>query len=364
MYPVSERFLTACLNTHRIATRVDVWAGGEVIWEDVPVMDGSVNVDGGGRVRRTLDLRLALREDQIPSSMADPLLPTGAEVRVYRGIQFQQDDEELVPLGVFRIDTLTITRPKPTVTLRGSDRGIGLQDDEFLQPQPTSQPKVKAEIAHLVGQTYPGVKIVDRTSTDADVTPAVWEGNRWDAIDKLADAIGAFCFFDPEGQFVIAPTPKDTDPTAWTIAAGEGGVLITSSTEISRLNTYNAVVVTGAALQDAEPPVAIATDTDEASPTFWGGPFGHRPKRVQSQQVTTQEQAEQMAKDELAKVLGLPRGLSLTAVPNPALDAGDVVEVGFADGVTEKHVMRNLTIGLGVGAAMSAQTVTAPGKVL
>lgn len=364
MWPVSERFLQACRDTHRIATRVELWRDGVRLWDDVPVVDGRVTVDGNSRVRRTVEAQLALREDQIPSSMTDPLIPSGSVLKVYRGIQFQQDDVELAPLGVFRIDSLTITRPNVSVTVRGSDYGINIGDDEFVQPQPSAKATVKAEIAYLVQQAHPTVTIVDRTTTDADVAPAVWEGSRWDAIDRLADAIGATCFYAQDGSFVIAPVPASTDPEVYRIAAGESGVLISSNTEISRLSTYNAVVVTGAALGDALPPVAVVRDMDPDSPTYWDGPFGHRPKRIQSQQVTTQEQADQMAAEELAKAKGLPRSLNLTAVPNPALDAGDVVGVGFADGVTEKHVIKTLSVGLGVGSAMSATTATAPGKVL
>jgi hypothetical protein len=353
MYPVSARFLEAVKRSHEIVTAVDVYSGGALIVKGQPVAAGSVTVDAKSRVRRTCDLTLAVVD--APQDLTDPLMPNGAEVVLYRGVQFSPGDAEWCPMGVFRVDSVTVSRPTLSVQLRGSDRGILIQDDRFLIPQDVTGSSCKAEIRHLVTQTLPSVTFVDTAKRDLAMWDAVtWERERWDAIDKLAGAINAECFFDHEGRFVMAPEPDRGDPAVFSVEAGR--TLISTKTDITRLSTYNAVVVVGD--QAGEDPITpqVAYDTDPASVTRWDGPFGHRPMFYSSQFIRTEAQALAAAQSRLVKVVGLPRSLDFTAVPNPALDAGDVVEVVFVNGAREKHIIDRLSIGLGVDSVMSVGT--------
>jgi hypothetical protein len=52
----------------------------------------------------------------------------------------------------------------------------------------------------------------------------------------------------------------------------------------------------------------------------------------------------------------MSRQLTLSCVPNPALDSGDVIRVRFPDGATETHLVDGFTVPLEPGSAMSIQT--------
>ena len=43
-------------------------------------------------------------------------------------------------------------------------------------------------------------------------------------------------------------------------------------------------------------------------------------------------------------------------VPNPLVQLGDVLELIYQDGSTEKHIVRSLTIGLSADAEMTSST--------
>jgi hypothetical protein len=354
MWKVSDRFGLAVTQSHRIATRVDVWQNGELAYEDVRVAGGSVSVDGSSQIRRTCEMELSL--PQLPTSLLAPGMPNGSEVAVYRGIHFTDEEVEWVPLGVFRVDTVRLSRPGQKFQLRGSDRGIMLQDDRFLSPTNSRGETVKGELAFIVNDSVDGLEVVDNTTKDLAMWPVTWDRERWEAIDKLTDSIGAVAYFDPSGRFTISPLPTiDTDPV-FKISTGVN--MVTSSVEITRLDTYNAVVVSGEQI-DAESAVVhvVVKDDDPTSPTFWDGPFGHRPKFYSSQFIKDEANAIEVGQGMLGKYAGLPRTLDLSAVPHPGLDAGDVIEVEFP-GSRERHVIDSLTIGLGADAPMTARTRT------
>jgi hypothetical protein len=354
MWDVSDRFGLAVTESHRIATRVDVWQDGELVYEDVRVVSGSVTVDGSSQIRRTCEMDLILPD--LPTSLMAPGMPNGSEVAVYRGITFSEGDTEWVPLGVFRVDTVRLSRPGQKFQLRGSDRGIMLQDDRFLSPTNSRGATVKEELAFLVNDSVDGLEIVDNTTKDLAMWPVTWDRERWEAIDKLMDSIGAVAYFDPSGLFTISPLP--TTETAPVFKIGAGVNMITSSVEITRLETYNAVVVSGEQIDpDSVAIHAVVKDEDPTSPTFWDGPFGHRPRFFSSQFIKDEANAIEVGQSMLGKYAGLPRTLDLSAIPHPGLDAGDVVEVEFP-GSRERHIIDSLTIGLGTEAAMSARTRT------
>ena len=354
MWPVSQQFQDALTNSHTVIQRADVYYGGVLKAQGVPITGGSVTVDRNSKVRRTCQVQLAT--DVRVDSTESMYLPNGGEIMLYRGIDFGPT-EELVPLGVFRIDTLNVQEPSGAISVQGSDRSVMVQDDRFIAPEKAISTTVKGEIERLVAESAGTVDVVDNMpGVDRTMwAEAVWEKERWDAVESLADSLNASVFFDQIGRLEISPVPKDGDAPVKDVTAGN--IVISKTTALSRLQTYNAVVVTGdqAGEEDIR---SIAYDNDPSSPTFWDGPFGHRPKFFTSTFITTQQDADDTAAEMLARETALPRKVTFTMIPDPSLEAGDVIRVTFTNGVTERHMIDSIQIGLSASDPMTLTTTS------
>jgi hypothetical protein len=133
-------------------------------------------------------------------------------------------------------------------------------------------------------------------------------------------------------------------------------VLIGGTASTSRDGVFNEIIARGERTDGSSPVQYIVINDDPWSPTVWGGPFGKVPRVYSSPQITTADQAKRAGKALLARSAGAARSLSLSAVPNPALDAGDVIAVQFPNGVVEHHMVDRLTIPLGASDAMPVTT--------
>jgi hypothetical protein len=136
----------------------------------------------------------------------------------------------------------------------------------------------------------------------------------------------------------------------WTVDAGEVGVMVDAGEDLDRTGVYNGVLLEGQATADAAPVSALAVDSDPLSPTYWGGPFGKVAMVAQSSSVQDATQAAAAAQSLLGLRLKMTRSLKLTAAPNPALEAGDSIDVVFPDGREERHLIDAVTIDLSGGA--------------
>jgi hypothetical protein len=88
------------------------------------------------------------------------------------------------------------------------------------------------------------------------------------------------------------------------------------------------------------------TNDDPTSLLRWGGPFGKVARIETSGAVANAAQAAEVGAALLAQRSGLARALSVSAAPNPALEASDVVTLSFADGRVEEHLIDAVRLGL------------------
>jgi len=358
VYPVSSAFLAALRASHVAVVRVDAYRAGALIASDLPVAEGSVGVDASSAVRRQLDLSIA--DPTLAPSASDttgPLTPYGTELYVRRGIRFPDGTTEWVPLGYFSIQSVNADLRGDVVKVTGVDRSRRVADAKFLTPaQSVTSNNVPTEIARLITGAIPGAVVNNLTGSTASTPVLTWDNDRWAAIADLAASIGAEVFVNADGQFVIRPIPAITGPVAWYVDVGAQGVLVKAERQISREATYN-VVVAGAERVDNLPPLeATVQDNDPASPTYVSGPFGQVPYFYFNNGITTAAQATATAQGLLDRVRGLARTVSLESVPNPALGAGDVIQVVYPDGTYERHVVDSLTIPLGPDGSMPIGT--------
>lgn len=358
MFAVSAAFTEALRESHNVVLRLDAYRGGVLLASDLPIAGGEVVCDATSQVRR--ELRVTVADPALAPGVdtAAILSPYGTDLAPYRGIRFPDGTVEWVPLGLFRVDKVHADLQAGVIGVTGPDRSKRVADDRFLLPaQSVTTNTVPAEIARLIHATLPAVTVADSTGSTTLAQLVTWEQDRWAAVEQLADAIGAEAFFDVAGNVVIRNPPVPAAATiGWWLDVGAHGVLIGGEQDTTRERTYNGVVVSGEQTDGTAPVAATVTDDDPASATYWSGPYGHVPMFYSSPLITTTAQAMAAAQTILNRTRGLVRQINLTAVPNPALEAGDVIGVLFPDGTAERHVVDSVTIPLDATTAMTVAT--------
>lgn len=359
MLTVTDAFLEAIRAPHMLATSALVTPPiGDPL--ELLVNDGSVTIDRTADQRRSLELTV-VTSALYPTSPADALNVYGSEVTVSRGIEYANGAQELLQLGVFRIETVTRSVPDQTLTITAWDRSSQLVDERFVKPRKFASQLATDLIQLLVGEVYPDTVF---TITTADTTPIPKhhvDRDRWAEIQRVAHVIGCEAFFDADGDFVIQDTPDPTTAVpVWAVDAGPGGVLIASQDSVTREGAPSIVVAIGETVSGNNPPVVSANphgyDDNPLSPTYYLGVFGAVPRFYSSSHIRTQAQANRVADAQLADHLGVTRSISFDSIVNPALDAGDAVIITHPDGSSELHIVDSLTIPLSPGGVMTGQT--------
>ncbi|WP_405964855.1 DUF5047 domain-containing protein [Streptomyces sp. NBC_00723] len=359
MYPVSDRFLARLAESHQVATEVLLFLtdGRTVPLEHT---GGSVQVDRSAAIRRTCSVTVA-DPAVIPRTPADQLATYGARLRVSRGVYYGDGSSELVPLGLFRLDSVSGDVNEGPVTLTGKDLSAVIADDKFTDVWPSSGTVVSA-ITALVQRSLPATEVVS-TIVDVVIGRRTFdvEADPWTACKEIAAAAGAEVYFTPDGTVTITTLPDIlTTPPVWEIAAGEGGVYIRANRGMSSDQVFNGVLARGENTSDNVPPVrALVTDSDTSSPTYWGGPFGRRPKFYSSPTLISTGACTAAATLLLAQAKAPNASGDISSLPNPALEAGDVLRITHPDSSRELQQPASFTVPLSQDGDFPIATISA-----
>lgn len=369
MRPVTDSFLATVRGPHKAVFRARlVWpwvVGVNPAGAGTPlsVISGDVTVDVNSEVNGTMDLVLAEAFENVN--------PYAHEIYLERGVQYANGTTEYVGLGYFRVNSVedTVIRSKQfsgsAIRITGEDRMSNLRDGRVVSPlQFGSAASVASVIDFLIADVMPGVTTVyDSTNWPGGTAATTLLGSdhfvdqdRLAFIQELVTAYGKICYFDYAGRFVVKDVPNTTGTPVFNVNAGAYGVLVHANRTISRDGVYNAVVATGEPVGSASPVYGIAYDQDPASPTFYGGVFGKVPKFFSSSFLTTDVQCGVAAQNLLAAQHGFPYSVALGLVPNPALEAWDVISVTYSEGATEVHVIDTIKYTMSVDDEMAIAT--------
>jgi hypothetical protein len=390
MQNVSSRFLSALRGPYNYIVSADLWYDRAMVMQNLPVVDGSITVDRTSKTRRSGSITIG-DPTFFPTFADSPLAPYGAELNIKWGIAYPDGTTEKVSLGWFRIqDVSQEIAPSqgsgllPVVSFY--DRSQAVDDASFLDPIDRGGWDVMGLLTHLIQDVVPyaGVSFAPSLSSGTVPGGTVFDSARWDAIMACAGYLSADAFFDVNGNFTVVPVPvlSQSTPTSaavWkmdastpaAIAAGASasGVLVTAKRTVSRAGVFNCVSAYGASTGSGTPPTGYACDTDPRSPTYFGpspnygnpdpaSAFGAQLYRYQNNLLTTPAQCTTAAQTQLSNFLGLARSLSFTVCPNPALEAGDIIQVIYPDGKSELHLLDSFTIPLGPSSTFTGSTRT------
>jgi hypothetical protein len=322
------------------------------------VSDGSVSIDRGD-VRRTLSMTVVGWSS--PQEALADLSPYATFVRVRRGIVLPGGDE-MVDLGVFRIYDAKANLNSLEVT--GFSQEVDLRDQRLTAPVTRASGTtgtISEEMELLIAAAIPDATLTFGPGTyDPNMGEVYVERDRLKALQDFAASAGGEFYATTSGaSFAVTVPSTILDPPVWIVDAGPTGVLVSYTRSYTRGKVYNGVVVSNETSSSdplVEPIRVLVVDLDQGSPTYWYGPFGQVPRFYTSGFIYTRAQAIAAGTSILSKESGLAAGLDFEAVPNPALDVDDVVQVVFSDRTSEIHVIDSVKIGLGASSTVSATT--------
>jgi len=354
---VTAAWLAALGQPHGRYTRVEAWYGG-VFATVVPAESGSVQVTARNRVRRQLSV--VVPESFWPTGPADPLTVYGGQLKVFQGVTGV--DGVLigseVPVFAGRVEQVG-QRDRKTGRFPAAavDPFADVNDAEFEAPRTVAaNTSVVGAITALIAEVHPDAQFLDFTGTTA-ILPAgiMWTQDRGQAIDDLAASIGAEVFFRPDGvTCVIRPVPTLTGVPVWSLTQGQGGTLVRDVQSKSRSGVANRVVV-HVEQPGATPILVTVTDDDPSSATHYGGPYGRVVRNWSNPLVRTSDQAQVAGLARLARSIGATRTRDVDTVPNPALEAGDLIQVVTDDG-TALYIADAFPVPLDVTGGMTINT--------
>lgn len=320
------------------------------------IIEGEVELDATAEVRGSGSVTLA---ESWPTARNLALAPYGAEVFVARGVDTGASGVLWAPLGYYRIgeDEQDDASEGP-ITLTLEDRMATIIDSRFLAPRQWLAGTTVGDIVNeVVTEIYPDAVIV--FDDDSDLSQLgrsiIVEESRFEVLATLANGLGKIFYWNAVGELVFETVPDEQTPI-WVVKAGIDGALVNADRSLSRDGVYNAVVVIGEGADQIAPVRAVATNAQESSPTFFGGPFGRVPRFYSSPFITTQLQAENAAVNLLRQFLGATYDVGLSAIPNPALQPYDVIRVIYSDGTRELHTVEKVTIPLDVDNPLGVST--------
>lgn len=348
--PVSDTFLQFLTQSKEMTAVADLYYDGEILLSNLKLSSWRLTVDRNADSHRTATMVLA--EPTLVPSAVDTLDPYGIEIRLRVGFVYPGGTNELIPAGVFPIETVnwkdalsgalpslqlydrqkTVERSKALYSSsRGGWLAQQLMRDLILDAM---QANVKPTIVFTVDPDLPNPRLPGGT---------MWDNERWGLVKVCAEAIGADVYFDSSGQPTITTIPKITSDmrgsdAVWQVSSGQN--LMDASRSVSRTGVYNAVAVYGVVPSDSQPqPVGFAYDLDPNSATYYNGPFGGSSLKTTNPLLTTSAQCQDAANSLLNSVTGLARSMTFNCLPNPALETGDLILVTFADGSKELHLI-------------------------
>lgn len=383
MLPVSSQFLSVIRNSHQFLTTAILLTpsgatGTALIGRALKVSNGAVTLDSTADIRGAIDMTV-IETWPTGNSTAD-LVPYGTEIAVSRGVVLANGATESAPLGIYRIsDIEQAGAPFGALRITAVDRMGGVKDALLESPVYCPVGTSYATIFNILlnggtlgsntaNAVYSFPIVIQWDATDSTGSGNILtvgltaESDRFQFLNDLVVGLGKVWYFDYRGILVIKTPPNPAVPV-FSVDSGHNGVLVSAHRTLSRSNVYNAVIMTGEALNSLPPPMYTVRDTDPNSVTYYYGPFGKVPQTFSDPSITNLTQAIAAATTKLNLGKGLPYHVDFTQVPNPALEPLDVVSIVYPDDITaqphvktETHVLEQVVIGLSPADAMSCST--------
>jgi hypothetical protein len=362
MLPVSPGWAAAIRANHEPVVRADAYKGPTLLYANVPLASAEITKDAGQSPRTTATVTIASRDP----TLLQILTVFGTRLKLFRGLRYPDGTSEVPLIADLDIIAASYDRPDNVLALELADPSVLVGLDTLTGPTTPNMWGASVNtavevIGRLLGRTqfhtaYPGrldVSGVTDMNLAADYSI---DGDPWQAIEQLADTLGAECYFTPTDRYaILRPAPSTKTTADAQLYAAEGGSVTRINSRLERSPNY--VMVYGAADTTGKVRRGVAFDNAAGSPTSIRSAYGRvnlvvdRPTPFASQSA-----ANAAAAALLRRVQGKVRSLTLDAVPDPALEPGDTVAVRFPSGAIERHVLQSVSIPFGPADTMTVTT--------
>jgi len=353
MLTSSDLYKSSLHGPHHRVARIDVMdIDGNVLATGVPVVSGSVSAQLTNRVTRTASFTLP--DEWWPRTATSPLSPYQSVVRIWAGTGFSDGSEELFPLITGRVWNAA-RQPNGGVSFNIDDLAADVVACRFEAPEKSTTATILDEIRRLILGAIPQAVFGTDATTDAPTPQLVWDEDRGQALDDLAQAVGGRWYALGDGSFVVRPFNYQLGPVVQQFLDGPQGLMSTATTAITRDGTANSVVVVAERMDGTEPVRRIARDITPGSPTEFGGKFGRVVQVTKIQTPLTVAQAQTAARAQLAAVTALAEQWTAGVVPDYTMEPGDTVRLGYR-GYSADQIIDGITYPLVTGNTMSMTT--------
>lgn len=348
MYPLPDPYPAALQSAFGWGVQVTVVGDSSLA---VPVIDGELTVGLGSAVSRSMSLDVGGEDFGVHTArdLLQAILDLGGRLQADVVLSVPGAADAVVPMGQYQVQSAKWQREaRQGFTLDCLGLGSLLRDHRFDSPRTFAAQSGLARLVALVDETLPGSTVtLGPGISDRTVPETTVDEDRLGACRDVGVALGGQFYELADGMFAVRAETGDT--------VDMGPVTVQQERAYERSRTYNGVRARSTN-EDHSEVYAWATDDDPASPTYWDGPFGKRPRFYASPLLTSTQEAQDAAATILARYLGRHYTVDATTVQNPAVEPGDRVLL-VVDGTPGTFRLDEVKVPLAVGGAMGLQVV-------
>jgi Domain of unknown function (DUF5047) len=365
MYPTSTAYKAAILKNHTVVAKAEVWSDDRKLL-DLSFDTGKVSVSTTNTIRRTCEIHLTTTRtttNLVPNTGFDYLAPFGNQLRLFRGIQFDNGTTEYIPLGVFVITEVKVTDTNEGVsmTVRGEDKSIIVSRNKWTTAYQMLSGTLEDSLKAVLQNRYPDIK-TDFPITNITVNQIILGSDSnvdpWKDVVGIAQLVGYDLYFDVRGVCTMRQFPTlDAGSVVATYKEGSGTTITSIDRNISTKETYNGVIYTIEGSQVTTPIRVEVWDEDTTSPTYRYGVFGSVPTFITSNILSSQTDAIKAATLLLNNYIGAQEQISFTSLVDPSLDVNDVIYVkSIGSRVDRTVIIDTMDIPLEYTGALNVST--------
>jgi len=345
----------------QVSYQADVIVDGETAFEALQLAPAQLDWDADRQVLGQGSCSIVYADENgrsiVPETIADAFTPYATTLSMSMRVTSGSGFDELVPMGVFRIEGVSDPRERYTTVngqrlaiassmrLRLADEFARVVEEDFPLPQAPSQ--TSSAWAELQALTGLGVlRVVDDVEIPRDLA---YDTSRIGAVFSIGRLLGGRPYVTPSGLLSLLPDEWPDEGPPLTLGADDY-VVPADPAEWSAAGVFNEVVVLSF---DTSQNTVLGRARITTGPLRFGGPFGRRTKVLRDEQVTTEMQGQELAESALPRYSTRPaRRFSTQLFPDPRREVGDVVSFTRENEVTLTGRIVQLTL-----AAPGAMTV-------
>lgn len=325
MQYISDRFRRALRYDHTVYNELTAIQGTQET--NLDLLSSKVVYDYQDATHSSLDAKVIDYQNRAFPEMESLVDPFVSVFRATRGIKFPDGTIEEILLGHYYCDGLDLAGESsgyPVWTLKAFDASVECQDDLESAMGIPALPGFQV-IERIIKRKLPRARFrLPRTQWNIGPLVVRPDQDPWAEARRLSISLGYNLLFERDDVLtakVPVLTAEGLDPV-WHFEEGVNSDFWSPRRTIDKGAFANVVVVQGNNPNRAGV-TGRAQDNDPLSKTFVGR--YKKVKTITSEYPQSIEQATAMAKLVLSTELGPQDSVTVEAIPNPALEDGDVV---------------------------------------